>query len=91
MSDKVEIRFDERWAVGPRSKGGIAFIVDPVDGTVVLLGYKDGQVVASVETDLDEMEQVLDQGREAWDRLRTDEKVFFESEEGKAYTAKGKP
>lgn len=90
MAEKVEIRFDERWASGPRSKGGIAFIVDPVSGVVVLIGYKDGQVVASVETDLDEMEQVLDAGRDAWDSIRTDEKKFFESEEGKAYTAKGK-
>jgi hypothetical protein len=37
------------------------------------------------------MKQVIDQGREAWNRLRADEKEYFESEEGKAYTAKGKP
>jgi hypothetical protein len=81
MADKAEIRFDKRWATGPRSKGGIAFIVDPADGTVTILGYKDGQIVSSIETTLGELEAVVDQGNDAYDSAHPEQKYVAEAKD----------
>lgn len=66
MADKIEVRFDERWKEGPRSKGGIAYILDPKSGDITILGYKDGQIVSTIETNLEEVELFFDQALEAY-------------------------
>jgi len=81
MTDKIEIRFDERWKEGLRAKGGVTYIVDPKSGRVTILGYKDGQVVSAIETNLEEIEVVFDQGIAAYDKANNTKMEFVGVEE----------
>jgi len=78
MTEKVEVRFDERWKEGHRSEGGIAFIVDPDSGDTVIFRYKDGLVTGSIDTNLEELEVVLDLGLAKYDEAHGNKMVLTE-------------
>jgi len=79
----LEVHFNQRFAVPPRSDGGVSFIVDPIDGITIIYQYKDGDVAGKVMTTLKELEEVVEKGRKAYHDYREMERKWLEERDKK--------